>query len=378
MKRILTAVICAALAVATTGCGRKNAEKPEEKQEIVVVCSSDINDTVKGIMRRFTNSSGTTRVRLVELSNESADVYWKTASMLADKKYDIDAMICEDVWVQGFIKDGYLERLCSESEFPADVFPKGIEPFVGNGGNVYWYPLILDTGVMYYRSDKTEPVASVDLIKKGLPYAVQGTDGEEMLCCALEYINFADSAEDGLRLYKENLNGSVGSDGEDYITEFTSGNAVYMRAWTSDYSKIESRLSVPGARLEAKLLTDDGGEYSVARAYGYSINANTDKKDSCTELLEYLKSDDVQLDILRGKRTLPIRRGDYKNPLVLDLNSYNAAAEKDFDSHVFRPARADYAYVSREVRHTLAKYLKGEETLEKAAAVMEELVNNTK
>lgn len=378
MRRILTAVICAALAVVPTGCGRKSAEKPEEKQEIVVVCSSDINDTLKDIMRKFTNSSSKTRVRLVELSNESADVYWKTASMLEDEKYDIDAMICEDVWVQGFIKDGYLERLCLESEFPSEIFPKGIEPFVGNGGNVYWYPLILDTGVMYYRSDKTEPAASVDLIKRGLPYAVQGTDGEEMLCCALEYINFADSAENGLRLYKENLDGSAGSDGEDYITEFTSGNAMYMRAWASDYDKIESRLSVPGARVDAKLLTDDGREYSVVRAYGYSINANTDKPENCMELLEYLKSDDVQLNILRGKKTLPIRRDDYKNPLVLDFSSYNAAAEKNFDSRIFRPVRTDYAYVSREVRHALAKYLKGEETLEKAAAVMEELVNNIK
>ena len=41
MKRVLTAVICAVLAVAAKGCGRKNAEKPEEKPEIVVVCSSD-------------------------------------------------------------------------------------------------------------------------------------------------------------------------------------------------------------------------------------------------------------------------------------------------------------------------------------------------
>ena len=175
MRKILTAVICAALAVVPTGCGRKSAEKPEEKQEIVVVCSSDINDTLKDIMRKFTNSSSKTRVRLVELSNESADVYWKTASMLEDEKYYIDAMICEYVWVQGFIKDGYLGRLCPESEFPSEIFPKGIEPFVGNGGSVYWYPLILDTGVMYYRSDKTEPAASVDLIKRGLPYAVQGT-----------------------------------------------------------------------------------------------------------------------------------------------------------------------------------------------------------
>ena len=67
-----------------------------------------------------------------------------------------------------------------------------------------------------------------------------------------------------------------------------------------------------------------------------------------------------------------------KADMVLDFSSYNAAAEKDFDSHVFRPVRTDYAYLSREVRHTLAKYLKGEETLEKAAAVMEELVNNIK
>ena len=89
------------------------------------------------------------------------------------------------------------------------------------------------------------------------------------------------------------------------------------------------------------------------------------------ELVEYRKSD----DILRGKKTLPIRRDDYKNPLILDFSSYNAAAEKDFDSHVFRPVRTDYAYLSREVRHTLAKYLHGEGTLRDAAAAMKDLLN---
>lgn len=378
MKKIVTAAACTALALLLFGCAHETVEKPAAKQEIVVICSNDMNDTLKNIMKRFTNESKNTRVKLVEFSNESAEVYWKTASMLADERTEIDAMIAEDVWVQGFIKNDYLSKLCARNEFPENTFPKGIEKFVGDSENVYWYPMILDTGILYYRSDKTElaPYIFADTGKSGLPYAIQGSDGEEMLCCALEYVNLKKSVKDGLELYKKVLDGSVGTGGEDYITEFTSGNAMYMRAWTNDYSEIASRLSEPDARVGTKLLTtEDGRDYSVARAYGYAVNEHSDKKENCMELFEYMKSDAVQTEILKGMKTLPIRRDDYNNPVILDFNSCNSEAAKLFDNHTFRPASAEYANASRTVRKELTQYLKNEGTLEEAAAAVESLLN---
>lgn len=378
MKKTVTAIACMALTFFLFGCTHGTVEKPPAKQEIVVICSDDMNDTLKNIMKKFTNESKTTRVKLVEFSNESAEVYWKTASMLADGRTEIDAMIAEDVWVQGFIKNGYLSKLCTRNEFPENTFPKGIGDFVGDSENVYWYPLILDTGILYYRSDKTELTSSIfaDTNQSDLPYAVQGSDGEEMLCCALEYINLKNSVKEGLQLYKKVLDGAVGSDGEDYITEFTSGNAVYMRAWASDYSKIASQLSAQDARVGAKLLTkEDGREYSVTRAYGYAVNDHSDKKENCMELFEYMKSDEVQTEILKGMKTLPIRRKDYDNPVILDYIGYNGEAAKFFDTHKFRPARAEYANTSRTVRKAIARYLQNEGTLEEASAAVESLLN---
>lgn len=378
MKKSVTAVIGTALALSLFGCAHETVEKTEAKKEIIVICNDDMNDTLKNIMKKFTNTSTATRVKLVGFSNASAEVYWKTASMLADEKTEIDAMIAEDVWVQGFIKNGYLSKLCTRNEFPEDTFPKGIGEFIGDSENVYWYPLVLDTGILYYRSDKTELASDIfaDTGKSNLPYVVQGSDGEEMLCCALEYVNLTHSVKDGLQLYKKVLDSSVGSGGEDYITEFTSGNAMYMRAWASDYNKIASQLSSQDARAGVKLLTTgDGSEYSVARAYGYAVNDHSDKKENCMELLEYIKSDEVQTEILKGMKTLPIRRKDYDNPVILDYSSYNSAAAKLFDTHTFRPARAEYANTSRKVRKELARYLRNEGTLEEAAAAVESLLN---
>lgn len=369
--------VAAAIMLSVSGCARQVTVEPAAKREIVVVCSNDMNGTLDNIMRKFTNSSETTKVKLVKFSNESAEVYWKTASMLADKRTEIDAMITEDVWVQGFIKNGYLRELGLKEDFPSDEFPEGVEAFIGDGKNIYYYPLILDTGIMYYRSDKVAAKADIfDVEKSGVPYAVQGADGEEMLCCALEYVRLAGSVEKGLELYKEALNGAVGSGGEEFLAEFTAGNALYMRAWASDCSKITGRLSSSEARLGTELLkASDGSPYSTARTYGYAVNKATDKAENCEELFEYLKTDEVQLDILKGMKTLPIMRKDYENPVILDFGRCNAEASKIFDRHIFRPARSDYAYVSREARRALKKYLQGEGTLNEAATAVESLIN---
>ena len=366
----------AAIAVSVSGCSHEGVTEPEAKQEIIVVCSNDMSGTLDEIMRKFTNLSKKTKVKLIEFSNESADVYWKTTSMIADGETKIDAMITEDVWVKGFIENDYLLDLGLREELSLDDFPNGIDKFIGDEKNIYYYPLILDMGLMYYRSDKVAaPKNTFDIDKKGVPYAVQGADGEEMLCCALEYIRAADSVSEGLKSYKAALLNAVGGDDGEFLSEFTSGNAFYMRAWASDCGKITGRLSAAGAELGEELLKNEADlSYSTSRTYGYAVNKATDNAENCKELLEYLKTDEVRLDILKGMKTLPIRRSDYENPIVLDFGRCNAAAAEIFDRHNFRPARADYAGVSRDTRSALKKYLQNEGTLEEAAAAIERLL----
>lgn len=375
MRRITLFFAVIASAAILCGCESPEPERTAKK-EIVVVCGRDATGTVDKIMKNFTTNSKTTEVKLIEFSKESADVYQVTASMLADEDIQIDAMLIEDVYAKGLMNN-YLLPLCEIKDFPLSSMPKGVEKFLGDERNVYWYPLILDTGIIYYRKDMADGTASLTEFSQGRdgPYAIQGTDGEEMLCCALEFINLTGSIKDGLIAYKQALENSADNRG-DYMTEFIEGNAIYMRSWASDRQNISEGFLPGGNNVGTQLMTDDKGKsYGISKSYGYAINKATDKAENCRELLDYLKSDEVQSEILMGMKTLPIRRDDYKKPMILDINTYNSNFFEIFDYLSFRPARADYAHASREARRAVADYLRDEGTIDAAAAAITELLN---
>lgn len=376
MRRITLFFVIIASVAFLCGCESQEPERTVKK-EIVVVCGRDATGTVDKIMKNFTTESKTTEVKLIEFSKESADVYQVTASMLEDEDIQIDAMLVEDVYAKGLMNNNYLLPLCEVKDFPLSSMPKGVEEFLGDERNVYWYPLILDTGIIYYRRDMTDGTENLTEFSQGRngAYAIQGTDGEEMLCCALEFINLTGSVKDGLIAYKQALENSQDNRGN-YMTEFMEGNAIYMRSWASDRQNITEGFLPGGNNMGARLMTDDKGRsYGISRSYGYAINKATDKAENCRELFDYLKSDEVQSEILMGMKTIPIRRDDYKKPMILDVNSYNSSFLQIFDLLSFRPARNDYANASREARRAIADYLRDEGTIDAAAAAITELLN---
>lgn len=369
-----TAGIAALSLVFLCSCGQDEiniypTNNQMKKQELIFACGRDSTGTLETVLRDFTEQSETTQVKLVELPRNSIDTHRIMKSALTGQETEIDAMLIEDIWVKEFAKDGYLKDLSGMTKFPAEEYLPGVAELTQNYGSLLWYPMILDVGVMYYNSEMTaQPLTYDKLVGKGNEsYTIQGTDGEEMLCVALELIRAAGSVQSGLEMYKTAILESGVSGGDDYMSAFKNGKAAYMRGWASESNDILRGFSpVRGKVCAAAMETAPGRICSMARVYGFAVNSAVGKDEAVRELLEYLLRDEVQKKLVSGIGTLPLHRADYDDPMIMDSAAYYGAYKEQKDELIYRPQRDDYTNASREVRSLLTDYIENRATLEQA------------
>lgn len=373
MRYIHAAILAISLSVMLLcGCGQDKANTyPAKKQELIFACGRDNTGTLETILREFSEQSEITQVKLVELPKNSIDTHRIIKSALTGQEVEIDAMLIEDIWVKEFAKEGYLKDLSSMAEFSAEEYLPGAAELTQNDGSLFWYPMILDTGVIYYNSEMTEqPLTYEKLVGSGsASYTIQGTDGEEMLCVALELIRAAGSVQSGLELYKTAILESGVSGSDDYMSVFKNGKAAYMRGWASESNDILQGFSpVRGKVRAAAMETAPGQTCSMARVYGFAVNSavGEEKAEALRELLQYLLRDEVQKKLVSGLGTLPLRRVDYDDPMIMDSTAYYGAYKRLSDGLNYRPQREDYTNASRKVRSLLVDYIENRATLEQA------------
>lgn len=371
MRYIHTAILAISLSVMLLcGCGQDKVNvSPAKKQELIFACGRDNTDTMETILREFSKQSETAQVKLVELPKSSIDTHRIINSALTGKEVEIDAMLIEDIWVKEFAKCGYLKDLSGMAEFPAEEYLTGVAELTQSYGSLLWYPMILDTGVMYYNSELAErPLTYEKLVGKGnASYTIQGTDGEEMLSVVLELIRAVGSVRDGLEMYKTAIAESEVYENNDYMNTFKNGKAAYMRGWASESNDILRGFSPIRGRVRAAAMeTAPGQTCSMARVYGFAVNSSSKKDEALRELLQYLLRDDVQKQLVSGLGTLPLRRIDYDDPMIMDSAEYYGAYKELSDELIYRPQRDDYTNASREVRRLLVDYIENRTTLEQA------------
>lgn len=376
IRRIVFGLMFFTATVLFAGCTDVPVHKRTVKQEIVVAVGKDETGTLADVMQAFTSQSETTQIKLLEFSNKSTELHRVISSMLAGQEVKIDAMLIEDVWVGEFIKYDYLMPLSNLKDFDTASYPEGINAFLGDNKNIYWYPIFLDTGIMYNLGDTTDLEKLEYLVEENKAnYDLQGENGEEMLCGALEFINLKGSIKEGLKSYKNSLENSAGKE-SNYLTLFNDGTSTYMRSWASNSRSIISNFANVSRRVDADVMVDsDNKYYAISKAYGYAVNKVTNSAENCIELLEYLKSNEVQMSILKGTGTLPLKREYYQNPVILDYTDYTNNVAPFFDSLVFRPARDDYTFVSREARVALHDYIENDRSFANAVEAFERLLS---
>lgn len=379
MKKAAVFGMILVAAMVLSGCSGDVTPKRQVKQEIVVACGRDTTGTIESIMNDFTGQSETTQVKLMEFSNESVDLHRAISSMLSGKEVQLDAMLIEDVWVNEFVYNDYLKPLDEMIKFNEDEYHPVISDFAVTDEKLYWYPLILDTGIMYYREDISKGDMNYQSLSKqsSLNYAVQGVNGEEMLCCAYEFINLTGSIRNGIELYKKIIDGAESS-GENFISDFKEGDIAYMRAWSMDSKDITGGFSPVAAKVNTNVLKKDNGEaYATARVYGVSVNESSKNTENIRELLDYLSTDEVRAKILKEMGTLPLRYADYENPSISYYTEYIDDTRLMFDTLKFRPKQSNYTYLSRQARLALNEYLTGGGSIDTAIDALSKLLNST-
>lgn len=370
MRYIHAAILTIGFVILLCGCGQdKINTEPMKKQELIFACGRDNTGTLEIILREFSEQSETTQVKLVELPKNSIDTHRIMKSALTGQETEIDAMLIEDIWVKEFAKDGYLKDLSGMAQFPAEKYLTGVAELTQSYGSLLWYPMVLDAGVMYYNSEMVwQPFTYDKLVGKGnASYTIQGADGEEMLCVALELIRAMGSVRSGLEIYKTAILESGVSEDDDYMSAFKNGKAAYMRGWASESNDILRGFSpVRGKVRAAAMETTPGQTCSMARVYGFSVNSAVGKDENVRELLQYLLRDEVQKKLVSGLGTLPLRHADYDDPMIMDSAAYYGAYKELSDELTYRPQRDDYTNASRKVRSLLADYMEDRAALEQA------------
>lgn len=377
-KIVLTSVVLTAAMLC--GCMNGETSKRRVKQEIVVACGKNLTGAVEDVMNDFTAQSDTTQVKLIEFSSDSRELCRAYAAILSGKEVPLDAMLTEDVWTKEFTGKGFLAAFDDAVSFEDSAYQKSIPEFARVDGKIYWYPLILDMGLMYYRTDITDGTLDYRQLSEqsDKAYSIQGADGEEMICCAMEFINMTGSVENGIRLYKKAIENAAVPNSNSPVTDFLDGNAAYVRVWASENGSITKGYPAVSSKAATKVLKNpDGKSYATARAYGISMNAASEKKENVKELLKYLAGDDVRLQILRKTETLPLKREDYENSSVSYYADYIEKAYPMFETFKFRPNKSNYSYLSICASNALSDYINGEGTAEDAAKAMSALLENT-
>lgn len=375
MRYMTVSILIAGLSVMLLcSCGQETTNSPPpKKQELTFACGVDNTDTMETIFREFSEQSETTQVKLVKLPKSSIDTHRILNSALIGQEVEIDAMLAEDIWVKEFIKNGYLKDLSEIAAFPAGEYLPGAAKLTQSYGRLYWYPMILDVGVMYYNTElASTPATYNQLVGSGsASYTIQGTDGEEMFCVLLELIQATGSVRGGLEMYKKAIEESGVSEENDYINTFKNGKAAYMRGWASEMKDILYGFSsVQGKVRAAAMETAPGQTCAVARVYGFAASAASEKEENIGELLRYLLRDEVQKQMIIGMGTLPLRNVYYEDLMIMDATAYYGDYKELSDKLTYRPQREDYTHASREVRKVIVSYMEGNASLEEAETAL--------
>lgn len=369
MKRVLIFLITA-VTVFVTGCAQRTGqEMPAKSSKIVFAVYRDGTDTMRRVVEGFTNKNPGIDIKIMELSDEGAENHRILGSVLAGNEVAVDVFAAEDIWMREFEEAGYLQPLDSYVKPDFSEYPKRISDTIYNEGKLYAIPLELDAGIMYYRRDLTDGELNYStFLTNGAKYSIQGADKEEMICVVRECVNLTGGIQSGLELYKSLVAGSEYAS-NNYLSDFKSGKTAYARSWVSNSAMLQFGFNNIRGKVKTRLLTSDGGAYAAARVYCVAVNSASDKSKAVfiRKFLSYLLEENTQLQIAKGRGTLPLRYKYYKSAVVCDYNDYNEDFAEWLDRLNFRPLMKNYMELSEKAQESIQRYIKGEATVAEAA-----------
>lgn len=347
----------------SSGCGEiRETEGKKEPVKIVFASYRDNTGALKALTEEFMSLNENINVKLMALSNHSSENYRILSSVLSGNEVSVDIMAVEDVWLKGFIEQGYIKPVMKSVKWDAAEYPKRFSDLTEKDGECYGIPFELDMGTMFYRRELTD--GSLDLKQLSgqseIKYFIGETDGEDKVCTAMECIRLAGNFEDGLKLYKAFAGNSAFKE-KNSVREFSDKSIAYMRCWNSLSGQLHAEMDKDWKSIRTAVMESGGKSYATARVYCLAINAalEKEKEAAAAEFLNFMLEEKNQLEFNKNSGTVPLKYKYYKNPIALDYSEQNEKIGNYLNNLNYRNMLSDYMQRSKEAQEALENFVEG-------------------
>lgn len=375
-KTVVLCLIFIFLVILTGGCRTEEEATPANKTaktEIVFAIQRDFSDTYMRLVQDFSDNSPDTTVKLVELCEGGQEFYRMLSSILTGGEVQLDLCMIEDIWLDSLIEDGHLMPLDFCTSIQESDYPEPIRNFAVKKNRLYAIPLELDVGVLYYRNDILgQNIGMEDILHmEGADCAVCESDGEDMICRVIEFINYTGDIEAGLQQYKALAVCGQGKEFLDFKQEdaaCTFSSTGKMREIINGYNKIQGKVA------SSALFNSSGQSCAVARIYGIAASSRSEHTENIKEFLSYMCSESVQTELIKGRSAVPVKYSQFEDAMILDINPLYKTFQSTVDQLYYRRATPQYTKLSEEAQQSVRAYLADDRGLEAAAEALAELL----
>ena len=410
MKRVAAAAVAVGVLFAATSCADQGIDAAAQAEKlnldgrgpITYVQGKDNSNVVRPLIDEWNATHPGEEVTFKEQSDQADQQHEDLVQHFQSRDPGYDVAVVDVVWTAEFAARGWLQPL----QGPMAIDTSGLLPATvagaTYGGVLYAAPQTSDGALLYYRTDLLDhPPATWDELvgacgtaqQAGIGcYAGQYAKYEGLTVNASEAINTAGGsilAPDGVTptmttpeakaglqsLVDAYRSGAIPRESVTFQEEqarqaFQSGDLLFMRNWPYAYSLMNGQGSsaVSGKFAVAPLPGKNGPGHSTLGGHSAAINVYSEHKATASDFLKFFLEKKSQAFFLSQGSLAPVRADVYDDPELIGQYPYIPTLKTSIENAVTRPVTPFYPAVTRAVQNNAYAAIKGEKTVDQAAA----------
>ncbi|WP_367138464.1 extracellular solute-binding protein [Saccharothrix sp. HUAS TT1] len=397
-KRRWAAIVLTIAAIVATGVALRPAPPPDlglEEGGLVIMTAQDesTDDPRTALVNQWNEAYPDHRATVKYVAGEPDQ---QNAAMVNDAKpdgaHEADVYVLDIVWMEQFVKRGYVQELDGSRPVDRDDFvDKVLDTCTDDEQRLWALPFNTDVGMLYHRGDVEKPTSWADYFgpaaaalaqADGTPgveaaNAAQLADEEILTVTALEAMWAAGGEafsakgtvtqnEDKTAVQLDSADRSgidllvaASHDSDIVLTEearsttdnsavtmFAEGRTMFLRNWPVAYDNLVDK-------AEFKVEVAEPPSASVLGGQNLAVSATTDKPRAARALIEFLTSSPSQLILAEMGGFAPTRESAYEDTGRAELGQVRTALNKAR----LRPVTEHYVEFSRVFREGIAHAL---------------------
>jgi multiple sugar transport system substrate-binding protein len=363
-------------------------------------------EPLRKLLDRFEQENQGIKVKEETLPASTDEQHQFYVINLESKSADFDVLSMDVIWVQEFIRAGWLQEV-SHLLAPGEenAFFPGPVKAVTYQGKMYAIPWYIDAGLLYYRTDLLKkygfPVphtwqALVKMAKNVTAkekdlygFIWQGKQYEGLVCNVLEFFwsNGGEVLQNGGVVIDSPQNIKALTFMRDLIAKyevtpplvltaieeptrylFDSGKAMFMRNWPYAYNIFQRTGSAVRGKVGVSALPSFPGQQPASTLGGWQLGVNRFSRNqkAADRLVRFLTSPAAQKELALTIGYKPTRKSLYKDPDLLREQPFIASLYGIFFKARPRPVTPYYMMMTQVMQPEFSAALSGIKTPEEA------------